>query len=51
MADHPSGGKWLSQIIVAMDDLIFSPGNVARDKMAFKSDAVEPPKKKPAART
>ncbi len=49
MADHPSGGKWLSEIIVAMDDLIFSPDNVARDKMAFKSDAIEAPKKKPAS--
>jgi len=49
MANHPSGGKWLSQIIVAMDDLIFSPDNVARDNMAFKTDVIEPPKKKPAS--
>jgi beta-lactamase class A len=31
MANHPSGGRWLSRLIVALDDLVFSPGNVARD--------------------
>jgi len=50
MANHHSGGKWLSEIIVAMDDLIFSPENVARDKIAFKSEPIEAPKKNPASR-
>ncbi len=34
LADHPSGGRWLSQVIVAMDDLIYDPENVAHDRMA-----------------
>ena len=29
MANHHSGGKWLSDLIVAMDDLVFSPENIA----------------------
>jgi len=35
MADHPSGGRWLSRLIVALDDLVFSPGNVARDNVPW----------------
>jgi len=34
MANHPSGGRWLSQVIVAMDDLIYDQANVAHDHMA-----------------
>ena len=44
MANHPSGGRWLSRIIVAMDDLIFSPANIAHDDSPDDhSDAVEAP--------
>jgi beta-lactamase class A len=45
MADHPSGGRWLSQIIVAMDDLIFDPANIAHDKMEHHNEPIEAPKK------
>jgi beta-lactamase class A len=31
MANHPSGSRWLSQVIVAMDDLIFDTINIDRD--------------------
>lgn len=31
LAQHPSGGRWLSKLIVGLDDLIFDPTNVARD--------------------
>jgi beta-lactamase class A len=31
LAQHPSAGRWLSQLIVGLDDLIFDPANVARD--------------------
>jgi beta-lactamase class A len=50
MANHPSGGKWLSQLIVAMDDLVFSPENVAHDHMENHNDTVELPNKSVAAR-
>ncbi len=33
LANHPSAGTWLSRLIVAMDDLIYAPENVARDDM------------------
>jgi beta-lactamase class A len=45
MANHPSGGAWLSKLIVAMDDLIFSPENVAHDHMEDHSEPVELPAK------
>jgi beta-lactamase class A len=32
MANHPSGSRWLSQVIVAMDDLVFDPINIDRDE-------------------
>ncbi len=32
LADSPSGGKWLADLIVAMDDLVFAPENVAKDR-------------------
>ena len=32
LADSPSGGTWLANLIVAMDDLVFAPENVAKDK-------------------
>ncbi len=32
LADSPTGGAWLSKLIVAMDDLVFSPENVAKDR-------------------
>jgi beta-lactamase class A len=32
MANHPSGSRWLSRLIVALDDLVFSPDNVRRDQ-------------------
>jgi beta-lactamase class A len=35
MANHPSGGRWLSRLIVALDALVFSPENVARDSVAW----------------
>jgi beta-lactamase class A len=50
MADHPSGGRWLSQLIVAMDDLIFDPANVAHDKMKQHNEPIESPKKLSASR-
>jgi len=31
MANHPSGSRWLSQVIVAMDDIVFDPANTDRD--------------------
>jgi beta-lactamase class A len=31
MANDPEGESWLSELIVAMDDLIFDPENIARD--------------------
>ncbi|MGB5624067.1 MAG: serine hydrolase [Gammaproteobacteria bacterium] len=34
MANHPSGGRWLSQVIVAMDDLIYDQANIDHDHMA-----------------
>lgn len=34
MANHPSGGRWMSRIIVALDDLIFDPANIARDRLS-----------------
>jgi beta-lactamase class A len=49
MANHHSGGKWLSQLIVAMDDLIFSPENVAHDHMEDHNEPVELPRKTLAA--
>jgi len=45
MADHPSGGRWLSQLIVAMDDLIFSAENVAHDSMEIHNEPIEAPSK------
>ncbi len=32
LADSPSGGKWLADLIVAMDDLVFAPENIAKDR-------------------
>jgi hypothetical protein len=31
MANDPDGESWLSDLIVAMDDLIFDTENIARD--------------------
>jgi beta-lactamase class A len=44
MADHPSGGRWLSRLIVALDDLVFSPDNVARDAVPWTElHEIQPP--------
>ena len=40
MANDPAGGRWLSELIVALDDLIFDPENIAHDRMA--DDHVRP---------
>jgi beta-lactamase class A len=32
MVNHPSGSRWLSRLIVALDDLVFNPENVRRDQ-------------------
>jgi len=32
LAQSPSGGEWLSRLIVALDDLVFDPANIARDR-------------------
>lgn len=45
MANHPAGGRWLAQLIVAMDDLIFDPENVAHDHMDDHTEPVEIPRK------
>ncbi len=40
MANDPAGGRWLSELIVALDDLIFDPENIAHDRMT--DDHVRP---------
>jgi len=39
LAQNPSGGEWLSRLIVALDDLVFDPANVARDRMPLTTVA------------
>jgi beta-lactamase class A len=40
LAKSPQGGKWLSRLIVAMDDLIFHPGSAA-PRFARFHDAIQ----------
>ncbi len=50
MANSPAGGKWLAQLIVAMDDLIFDPVNVAHDLMVEDHvTPMAPPPRAPAS--
>jgi beta-lactamase class A len=51
MANHPSGGRWLSRLIVALDDLVFSPENIARDNVAWSEmhEVAAPPSQARAA--
>ena len=49
MANHPSGGKWLSELIVAMDDLVFSAENIAHDHMDNHNEPVDLPRKSVSA--
>jgi beta-lactamase class A len=50
LADHPSGGRWLSQVIVAMDDLIYDPENVAHDRMVQShAEPIDPPQPRAAS--
>ena len=51
MANHPSGSAWLSKLIVAMDDLIFDPENVAHDDQSHAMEPVERPSGKPPQRS
>lgn len=32
LANNPKAGRWLSQLIVGLDDIIFDPENIARDR-------------------
>lgn len=32
LANNPMGGQWLSQLIVGLDDIIFDPENISRDR-------------------
>jgi len=51
LAHHPSGGRWLSQLIVAMDDLIYSPDNISHDRMAeTHAEPMDTPRRTAAAR-
>lgn len=43
MANHPSGSAWLSRLIVAMDDLIFDPTNIAHDERPHTMEPIETP--------
>ena len=49
MANHHSGGKWLSDLIVAMDDLVFSPENIAHDHMDNHNEPLDLPRKSVSA--
>lgn len=37
LARHPSASRWLSKLIVGLDDLIFDPANVARDARPLRA--------------
>ncbi len=50
MANDPAGGHWLSELIVALDDLIFDPANIAHDGMAEDHvTPMAPPPRAPAS--
>jgi beta-lactamase class A len=49
MANHPSGSRWLSRLIVALDDLVFNPVNVARDDSPGDLIHIEAPTGRSAA--
>ncbi|MGB5210343.1 MAG: serine hydrolase [Gammaproteobacteria bacterium] len=51
MANNPAGGRWMSQLIVAMDDLIYAPANVAHDQMAVSHNVPMEPPRQSAARS
>ena len=37
LARHPSASRWLSSLIVGLDDLIFDPANIARDARPLRA--------------
>jgi beta-lactamase class A len=50
MANDPAGGRWLSELIVALDELIFDPVNVAHDHSAeYHVTPMAPPPSAPAS--
>ncbi len=50
MANDPAGGRWLSELIVALDELIFDPANIAHDQLAeYRVTPMAPPPRTPAS--
>jgi beta-lactamase class A len=39
LAQHDEGGRWLSRLIVGLDDIVFDPVNVARDARPLSATA------------